>query len=179
MNQVRIRKLIYAGVCLALAYVLPFFTGNIPKFGSALSPMHIPALLCGFLCGPVYGAAVGFAAPLLRSLLLHMPPLFPQAAAMAFELAAYGLFAGIFYRRFRKSTGTLYLALIVSMLLGRVVWGVVMAALSLSPEVSFSFEIFLASGFVNALPGILLHLVLIPPIVLAMRRAGLSPDDRA
>ena len=44
-------KLIYAGVCLALAIVLPFLTGQIPQIGNALCPMHIPVLLCGFLCG--------------------------------------------------------------------------------------------------------------------------------
>ena len=44
-------RLIYAAVCLSLCLVLPFLTGQIPEIGSKLSPMHIPVLLCGFLCG--------------------------------------------------------------------------------------------------------------------------------
>ena len=50
--------LVTAAICLALCMVLPFLTGQIPEIGSALCPMHIPVLLCGFLCGPAYAAAV-------------------------------------------------------------------------------------------------------------------------
>ena len=75
---------------LALAYVMPFLTGQIPQVGSMLCPMHIPVLLCGFFCGAPWGLAVGFVAPLLRSFTLGMPPMFPTAFCMAFELAAYG-----------------------------------------------------------------------------------------
>ena len=48
-----------------------------------LLPMHLPTLLCGFLCGGPWGAAVGFLAPLMRSAILGMPPPFPTAVAMA------------------------------------------------------------------------------------------------
>ena len=37
------KKLCYAAVCLALAMVLPFLTGQIPQIGQALSPMHLQA----------------------------------------------------------------------------------------------------------------------------------------
>ena len=75
---------------LAIALALPFITGQIPEIGAMLCPMHIPALLCGFLCGWPWGAAVGFIAPLLRGALFGMPVLFPTGTAMAFELAVYG-----------------------------------------------------------------------------------------
>ena len=83
-------KMIQAALFLALAYVMPFLTGQIPEIGSMLCPLHIPVLLCGFICGAPWGLAVGFIAPLLRSLILGMPPFFPKAVCMAFELAAYG-----------------------------------------------------------------------------------------
>ena len=87
-NQNRsVRNLVLAALMLALAYILPNFTGNIPQIGAMLLPMHLPTILCGFLCGGPWGAAVGFLAPLMRSLLLTRPPLFPTAIAMAFELA--------------------------------------------------------------------------------------------
>ena len=78
-----VKKLVMTGVCLALCLVLPFFTGQIQAIGNKLLPMHLPVLLCGFLCGPIYGLAVGFVAPLLRNLLFGMPPLMPTGLAMA------------------------------------------------------------------------------------------------
>ena len=89
MNK-NIQKLTYSALYLAIALVLPFLTGQIPQIGSMLCPMHIPALLCGFVCGWGWGLAVGFIAPLLRSVLFGMPDMFPTAVSMAFELAVYG-----------------------------------------------------------------------------------------
>ena len=66
-SRLRIKRLVLSALMLALAYVLPFFTGNIPQIGSMLLPMHLPVLLCGFLCGGPWGALVGFIAPLMRS----------------------------------------------------------------------------------------------------------------
>ncbi len=57
-------------------------------------PMHIPALLCGFLFGWTWGLAVGFIAPLLRSVTFGMPAMFPAAVVMVFVLAVYGGLAG-------------------------------------------------------------------------------------
>ena len=91
-SSVQIRKLTYSALYLAIALVLPFLTGQIPEIGSMLCPMHIPALLCGFVCGWPWGLAVGFVSPLLRSLLFGMPTAY-TAVAMAFELAAYGAVA--------------------------------------------------------------------------------------
>ena len=93
-RRTNVSLLVTAAVCLALCMVLPFLTGQIPSIGSALSPMHIPVLLCGFLCGPAYAAVIGAIAPALRFMLFGMPPLFPVGVAMSFELAAYGLISG-------------------------------------------------------------------------------------
>ena len=95
-TSLRIRRMTYAALYLAIALVLPFLTGQIPEIGSMLCPMHIPALLCGFVCGWPYGLAVGAIAPLLRCVLFGMPKLYPTAVAMTFELAAYGAAAGLF-----------------------------------------------------------------------------------
>ena len=93
-----VKRLVYSALLLALALVLPFLTGQIPQIGSALSPMHIPVLLCGFVCGAPWGMAVGLIAPIMRSLLFQMPPMWPTAFAMAFELAAYGFATGLLYK---------------------------------------------------------------------------------
>ena len=96
-QHLSLKKVITSGVCLALCLLLPFLTGQIPQVGSMLCPMHIPVLICGLACGWPYGLVVGLIAPIFRSLLFGMPPLFPTATAMAFELAAYGAISGILY----------------------------------------------------------------------------------
>ena len=110
------KNLVNAALCLDLCMVLPFLTGQIPQIGSALSPMHIPVLLCGFICGWPYGLAVGFLAPLLRFMLFGMPPIFPTGIAMAFELASYGVATGLLYKKLPKTIPNIYISLIVSML---------------------------------------------------------------
>ncbi len=174
MNSLRIRKLIYAALYLAIAMVLPFLTGQIPQIGAMLSPMHIPVLLCGFMCGWPWGLAVGFIAPLLRSVLFGMPVLFPAAVAMAFELAVYGVMSGLLYRLLPRKPWAVYLALIIAMIAGRVVWGAVRLVLAGLSGTSFTWALFIAGALTNAVPGIILHLVLIPVLVIAMERAGLS-----
>lgn len=166
------KKMVFAAVCLALCLVLPFLTGQIPRIGKALSPMHIPVLLCGFIAGPGYAAAVGAIAPLLRFALFGMPTIFPTGLAMCFELAAYGALSGMFYAVFPKKPWSVYASLILAMLGGRAVWGAVTAVLLAGSDSPFTWKAFIAGGFTNAIPGIIVHIVLIPLIVFALERAG-------
>lgn len=165
-----LRHLVYAAVCLALCMLLPFLTGQIPQIGSTLSPMHIPVLLAGFLCGPWWAMAVGFVAPMLRHVWLGMPPLI-TAIAMSFELAAYGLFSGLLYRLLPKKTVNIYVSLIGAMILGRIVWGIAMVVISGVSGSAFTWSAFIAGALLNAVPGIILHIVLIPILVMALKRA--------
>ena len=173
----RLENLVLSALFLALAYVLPFLTGNIPQVGSMLLPMHIPVLLCGFLCGAPWGMAVGLIAPAMRSLLTSgFPPMFPTAVAMAFELAAYGFVSGFVYRRMPKKLFSAYTALLCAMVCGRVVWGLAMTLLLMNGD-GFTFAAFLAGAVTEAIPGIILQLVVIPPIVLAMRKLSFTPGE--
>ena len=176
MNQ-KTARLTGAAVCLALCLVLPFLTGQIPQIGQALSPMHIPVLLCGFICGWPYGLVVGFIAPLLHSVLFGMPAMMPGAVSMAFELATYGCLTGVLYRLLPKKTPYIYVTLILAMIGGRIVWGLVRLLLSGVQGTSFAFSAFLAGAVTNAIPGIILHIVLVPIIVMALKRARLFPAD--
>lgn len=171
MKNENVKKIVNAALCLALCMVLPFLTGQIPQIGSALSPMHIPVLLCGFICGWPYGLAVGFLAPILRFVLFGMPPIFPTGTAMAFELAAYGTVSGILYKKLPKTLPYLYLSLIGAMLSGRVVWGIAMTVIAGISQAQFSFQAFLAGAFLNAVPGIICHLILIPIVIIALQKA--------
>lgn len=175
--RLRVQRMTFSALYLALALVLPFLTGQIPEIGAMLCPMHIPALLCGFVCGWPWGLAVGAVSPLLRSVLFGMPAMFPTAVAMTFELAVYGVSAGILYRVLPRFTGRLYAVLVVSMAAGRVVWGAVQFALAGLAHTGFTAEAFLAGAVTSAVPGIILQLVIIPPLVAVMARAGLMLND--
>ena len=176
MTSVKTKKLVLAAFFLALGYVLPFVTGQIPQIGQMLSPMHLPVLLCGFICGPFWGLAVGAICPILRSLTLGMPALFPTAIAMMFELAAYGFFAGLFYRILKKNIPNIYVSLILAMIIGRLVWGAVMLVITGISQTQFSFEAFLAAVVTGSLPGIIIQIVLIPLIVIALRKTGVMKE---
>ena len=168
MDRRRIFRMVSAALFLALAYVLPFLTGQIPEIGSMLCPMHIPVLLCGFVCGPWWGAAVGLIVPLFRSVTMGMPPLFPTAVCMAAELAVYGFAAGWLHRLLPARRVFLYVSLLSAMVLGRLVWG---GATLLAVGVrGFGLSAFFAGAVLNALPGIVLQILLIPVIVMVLQR---------
>ena len=177
MKKTNTLKLTYSAVCLALGLVLPFLTGQIPQVGQALSPMHIPVLLCGFLCGWPWGLAVGFILPLMRSALFGMPALYPMALSMAFELAAYGALSGLLYKLLPKRLGYIYVSLVAAMIGGRLVWGAARYILAGVKGDSFTFASFLAGAVTNAVPGIILHIALIPLIVIALKKANLVLND--
>ena len=177
MANKRTLKLTYAALCLALAMVLPFLTGQIPQIGQALSPMHIPVFLCGFLCGWPYGVVVGFIAPLLRSLLFGMPVFFPGGCAMAFELACYGLLSGLLYKLLPKKPVYIYVTLLISMIGGRIVWGIARYVFAGIQGAEFTFAAFVAGAVTKAIPGIILHIVLVPLIVIALKRADLVLNE--
>ena len=166
-------RLTYAALYLAIALVLPFLTGQIPEIGSMLCPMHIPALLCGFVCGWPWGLAIGFISPLLRSLLCGMPTAY-TAVAMAFEMAVYGAVAGILYRILPKKGWGIYVTLLTAMVAGRIVWGGVQFLLAGLLSSEFSLPLFLAGAVTNAIPGIIVQIILIPVLVAAMEKAGLT-----
>lgn len=164
----KLRKMILAALFLALAYVMPFLTGQIPEIGSMLCPLHIPVLLCGFVCGWQWGLAVGFIAPLIRSLTLGMPPLFPTAVSMAFELAVYGAMTGLLHKIFSHKKRLIYCSLIIAMIAGRIVWGIAMFICMGINGGAFTFAAFLAGAFTNAIPGIIVQIVIIPVIVMIL-----------
>ena len=165
-----LRNLTYAAMSLALCLVLPFFTGQIPQIGAMLCPMHIPALLCGFFCGWPWGLMVGIVAPLLRSVTFGMPPMFPVAICMAFELATYGAVSGALYQKLPKQKSSIYVALLVAMVVGRLVWGAAQfVCMGLDPA-AFGFAAFWAGAITSAIPGIIVQIVLIPLLVMALEK---------
>ena len=171
MKKNAVANLTRAAMFLAIGQVLPFITGQIPEIGKMLCPMHFPVLLCGFFCGWKYGALVGFICPLLRSVLFGMPVIYPNAVGMAFELLTYGLVSGLLAQKMGKDRlWKLYLTLITAMIAGRVVWGIAQVVLLGLSGAKFTFAAFIAGALTNAIPGIILQLIIIPLLVHAFER---------
>ena len=109
--------------------------------------------------------------PLLRSVLFGMPPMFPIAIAMAFELAAYGLVSGVLWHKVKHTVPMMYASLVTAMVAGRLVWGAVRFVLAGLTGSSFPFSAFLSGALLTAVPGIVAQLVLIPLILIALQKA--------
>ena len=152
MNKTK--NIVLSSLFLALAMILPFLTGQIPEIGSMLCPLHIPALLAGYFCGWQYGLIVGAMSPLLRSILFSMPP----------------MISGLLYNILPKKKINIYVSLIIAMIIGRGVWGIVKLAMVGFNISQFGWPMFISGAFISAIPGIILQLVLIPVLVLTIKK---------
>lgn len=169
----QIYNLVVAALCVALGVVLPIAVHGVPNAGSVLLPMHLPVLLCGLLCGPVYGLACGLLTPFMSSIITGMPgPAY--LPSMLCELAVYGLIAGLLIVLVHTGnrTADLYISLVGAMIAGRIIYGIVNALIFRAGE--YSMSMWLTASFVTALPGIVIQLILLPLIVLGLRRAKLA-----
>ena len=178
MNKMSyVKKLCICAICIALCCVLPTAFHAV-GLGTALSPMHIPALLCGLLLGPVYGAVCGVIGPVLASLVTGMPPMM-RLMHMAPELCAYGLMAGLMMRlvRTRNGAADIYISLISAMLVGRIVGGLAqwLVITIMGSNQVFTVAIWAANYIVGTLPGAVAHLVLLPMLVLVLEKAKVIP----
>lgn len=176
-NRLEIFRIVLSSIFLTLAIVLPFITVNNPSLGNMFCLMHFPILLCGFFCGWKYGLLIGVVAPLLRSFIVGMPPMFPTAICMSAELGVYGLLTGILYLVFPKKKRYLYLNLLISIISGKLIWGIMMFSL-LSFDISkFGVTAFFMQGIVNAIPGLILQFALIPVLVMLYEKIGLTKHN--
>jgi LytS/YehU family sensor histidine kinase len=148
---------------------------SIQNAGSIFSPMHIPVLLCGLICGPGFGLLCGLAGPLLSTIFTGMPPT-AYLPPMMIELAVYGLVGGLMINliRTRKLYVDLYSSLIIAMIAGRIVAGVAKALIFVPG--GYSMTAWITSYFVTCWPGLVMHLILVPMIVLALMKARIIPE---
>ena len=183
-RQSRLLRLIIAGIMIALAQVLPLLIGDVQIMNQGISPMHIPAFIAGFTCGPLWGAVVGVVSPLLRGAIFGKPVFPVGSVPMAFELAVYGAVCGGLYlllRRRKPGSAHLpliYIALVAAMLLGRCAGGVGKVIVTGMQGNGYAFSTFIAAYFTGTAVGAVIHLILVPAVVTALERAKLSPLDR-
>lgn len=172
-------SLLVTAILLSIGLVLPFLTGQVQVLGQAISPLHIPVFICGLCCGWRWGMVLGMVLPLLRSAIFGMPPLVPMAIPMTFELAIYGAVCGLLYPRFRRQPLRPILAMMLAMLVAKVpgciVGGAIKAIVMGLQGNPYSFQSFLTGYVTTTVVGTILHFLLIPAIVTALEKAGLSP----
>ncbi|MBQ7836934.1 MAG: ECF transporter S component [Clostridia bacterium] len=166
----KIKKLIFCAVCVSFCVVLPMALHAVPGVGSLISPMHIPVFLCGLICGPVWGGVCGIMGPLLSCVLTQMPAA-AYMPVMAVELFFYGLISGVGMKLIKtgKYYANVYISLGVAMIAGRLLAGVAQALVF--SVGSYSLEVFVSSYFAGTLPGMAVHLILVPAVISALRKA--------
>ena len=169
-----LKSLIGTALFIALGLVLPTIF-HLISAGNVLLPMHIPVLLCGFCFGPLYGLICGMITPLISSIFSGMPVLFPTGILMVVELGCYGFFSGLLYQKYKLN---IYLALIATMVIGRFINAIVSFVFYSLFNLNFSFQAFLTTSFVTALPGIILQLLIVPIIVTVLEKAKLINNPR-
>lgn len=170
MLQTRNEKITVTGMLLAVGIILPFATAHgmgIP--GTVLLPMHIPVFICGFLCGPIYGMACGFILPILNAVLTGMPTFYPMMPIMAFELLTYGTVSGFLYSKWKKKTWGIYPAMLIAMICGRVAYGLVFQVLLFISGKLKALTVW--SAIATGVPGIVIQLLLVPSVVLLVKRS--------
>ena len=171
MDRTKVNNLVTAALFLCIGLILPFFTGG-QLFGAMLLPMHLPVLLCGIILGPKYGLLVGLLLPITRFLMVGHPPFPIPGIPMTFELATYGAIIGLLYIKLPKTVPCLYAALVGAMLAGRVVWGAAMTVIAGVTDIPFSFAMFMGGAFANAWSGIALQIIVVPTLIIALKKAG-------
>jgi thiamine transporter ThiT len=159
-------------ICIALCYVLPVAFHAL-GLGSMFSPMHIPVLLCGLICGWPYGLVCGLIGPAISSL-TGMPPL-AILPSMMVECAAYGAVTGLMMKfiRTKHTTVDLYISMITAMALGRVIAGLAKAWIFAPGTPAFAW---VTTSLVTGVPGIVIQLLVMPAVVFALTKARLIPQ---
>lgn len=166
------KSLTMTAMMIALGLVVPPIVRMIPNGGGIFSPMHIVPLLTGLVVGPIEGIIVGVVCPLLNNVLYGLP-MGSTLIGMCFELPVYGCMTGLMMKVFKnqKETVKVYLSLVIAMLLGRIVGGIVQSIVLGASN--YSLQMWVSAYFITNTPAIVIHLVLIPAVYFALKKAGL------
>jgi niacin transporter len=165
------RRLTLSGLLLAAAVLIPQFTVHLAgaDAGRIFLPMHIPVLLAGLLCGPLYGGIAGVCAPVLSSLITGgtMPAVYPMLPIMSAELLTYGVVAGICSYKLKWNP---VLSLVFAMAAGRVMYGLVYWGLLLNHAGGPFRALSVWAAAVTGIPGIAIQLAVVPAIMIALKK---------
>ena len=169
-----VREIVIAGLFIAMGLVLPMVFHSF-DLGSSFLPMHIPVLISGFVLSAPFATIVGALTPFLSAIITGMPPLYPVMPYMVFELAAYAAVVSVISRKLKW---IVYLTLVLSMAVGRIVAG---AAVWLMVAV-FGAKlpnpfVFISTAVVTGIPGIIIQLIAIPPLVMLLKKTNVIRNE--
>lgn len=170
--NIKIRKMVLTSLFIAMGAVFPQIF-HMFQLGSVISPMHFPVLACGLLLGAYYGLACGIITPLITGMIFLRPPFFPTGIQMAIELGIYGLVCGLLNKKWKiikNDTINVYFALIVAMILGRLASALVNTIYYVNGLSDNNLSTYFNILFIVGLPGILLQIAIIPPIVVNVNK---------
>ena len=93
---------------------------------------------------------------------------------MCFELPVYAIVTGIMMRvlKEKKDGVKIYASLMIAMIVGRIAGGMIQSMiLGLG---NYSLQMWATAYFVSTFPGIVMHLLVIPPVCMALKKAGIA-----
>lgn len=167
MNKTK--NLTYGALLIVLGIVTPMIFHTFNMGGKIFLPMHLPVLIAGLLLDPLYALLVGVLTPVLSSILTSMPPIMPMLPIMVFELGTYGLVGALIKNKAKQSD---IVSLICAMISGRIIAGIIVYfMISLFSVKLPAPHLFISSGVITGLPGIVIQIILIPILMAALRRA--------
>ena len=175
------KKITFGAMCLALSLLLSqaFHLVGMQQAGSIFLPMHIPVFIGGMLLGPIYGLFLGIFAPLTSCVLTGMPSA-ERVLFMVCELATYGTVSGLLFHHFhfsKKKLGSL-MALVISMLAGRIVYGIVISIATYLFRIPLGGIQSVIMATSTGLPGIVIQLLFIPGIVTIVDKGGYFHESK-
>jgi hypothetical protein len=118
-------------------------------------------LLGSFFINPVFALLAGLLSPLLSSVMTGMPPIFPIGLLMMIELSLYGFFVSFFNQR----KINVFVTLILAMIIGRLGASLGAFVLSIGFSVKINALIYLKTGIITGIPGIIIQIILIPLLI--------------
>lgn len=154
------KDLLLGGLFFALAIALPVLFHAV-GLGSAFLPMFFPIILSGFFVSLPAALAVGILSPLTSALLTGMPPFYPP---IAFIMMLEGLFlAGLPALLYQRNKISVWPVLIATIIVDRLV--LLGSILLVSQWLNLPKDIMSAASLIKGIPGVILIILLIPPLV--------------
>jgi hypothetical protein len=155
--------LLLGGLFMALALVFPMIF-HLVGLGSSFLPMFYPVIAAGFLISLPAAIVVGVMSPLVSALITGMPPFFPPIVfIMMAEGLVLTLLPAVLYQRMKINA---WVTAVLTMMVDRLV--MVSLVLLLSGILELPEGVLTAAALIKGLPGTVLIILVIPPLVRQM-----------
>ncbi|SCZ81925.1 ECF transporter S component [Acidaminobacter hydrogenoformans] len=159
------KAMIRGALIIAMGLLVPTVFHLTSVSGAIFLPMHLPILVGAAFVNPWIALVAGALTPLASSIATGMPPLFPIAFLMTFELAVYGWTMSWLLNKKRVN---IYAALIIAMIAGRTALGLAAVVTTSLFAVQLNPFMYMKGAILTGLPGMALQLLLVPVLIKAL-----------